>query len=224
MIKTTDGYQTLFSSEYRQSYHSKHGARSECVHIYLQASGVARRLQNGLSTTVLEVGFGTGLNFLVTSAMARKTGTPLRYVGLEKNWLPSNVFEELDYAAHLPEIQDICQAISLAKLPSVSENELNFHFTPAIELTVIFSDATKMKIPSLGYDAVYHDAFSPDANPELWTPDFFHKIRKTCESGAVLSTYSSKITVQQALREAGFVVEKVPGPWGKRDILRARAE
>ncbi|KAA3618068.1 MAG: hypothetical protein DWQ05_08470 [Calditrichaeota bacterium] len=223
-IKTSDGSSTFYSEEYQQTYHSKHGAVSECEHIYLNTSGVAERLKKGQATRVLEVGFGTGLNFLVTANLAQETGTKLEYWGIEKEWLPEKVFQELDHSRNFTGLHDMYSSISSAGaggLNNLENKSHTFPFLHNIELHILLGDACELEIPNHQFHAIYHDAFSPDANPELWTSEFFTNIKSKCAQGAILSTYSSKKAVQRALHGAGFVVEKQPGPWGKRDILRA---
>lgn len=181
LVETSDGSATLFSTEYQQTYHSKHGALNECEHIYLHASGVFERLQAGKITRLLEVGFGTGLNFLVTAALARKSCTALQYWAIEKNWVPEKQFAELNYGRHFPKLHDVWSAFSTMQPALLQENIARFHFEPNIELTILFGDATILDIPLKNFHAVYHDAFSPEANPELWTADFFQKIKESCE-------------------------------------------
>ncbi len=225
IIETSDGSRTLFSAVYRQSYHSKHGALNECEHVYLQASGMAERLRKGLATRIIEVGFGTGLNFLTTAAAAKKAGAQLDYWAVEKQLLPASLFLELDYIKFFPGLDSLFSSLAMvfksAKNDSVG-NVWKIQFAETITLHVMRCDALRLTLPQQQFNAVYHDAFSPAANPELWTAAFFMKIKSCCAAGAVLSTYSSKKTVQTALCEAGFTVEKQPGPWGKRDILTAR--
>jgi len=220
---TADGSQTLYSASYQQTYHSHHGALTESYHVFINGSGVAQRLAHHQPTQILEVGFGTGLNFLATVAQANKT--PLHYVALEKNWLSAEVLATLNYHQLLPTVQDVVDAFLAWRrtLPDTINNTVvDYTFRQNKRLTIVLGEATSVVIPPLNYQAIYHDAFSPDSNPELWTTDFFSRLYKCLAVGETLATYSVKGTVRRTLQAVGFTVEKRPGPPnGKREMLVA---
>lgn len=220
---TNDGSQTLFSEAYGQTYHSMHGARTESVHVFLEASGVADRLRAGLPTRVLEVGFGTGLNFLLTADLALAHGASLHYVALERSLLASETFRALAYDRLIdtPLLADrLTRWVFTLPGPEVS-GLLTCRLHDSLHLELLFGDATEASLPEPAFDAVYQDAFSPKTNPELWTPGFFRKLHTALKPGGRLSTYSASRPVRNALSEAGFSVEKQPGPAGKREITVA---
>lgn len=217
---TSDGSQTLYSETYRQTYHSLFGARTESVHVFVEASGVADALRAGRPMRVLEVGFGTGLNFLLTADLALRHGAPLRYVALERELLESETFRALGYETLIEAsllVNRLYRWVFTLPGPDLS-GLLTCRLHDTLHLDLLLGDATRTPLPEPAFDAIYQDAFSPDANPELWTPAFFSKLYAVLKPGGRLSTYSASRAVREALAEAGFVVEKRPGPPGKREI------
>jgi len=221
---TADGSDTLYSAQYRQTFHSTHGALIEAEHVFLNGAGGRARLDAGQPTRVLEVGFGTGLNFLLTAHHSRLAETALHYVSLEKNLLPAKTLDQLNHGQMLPAAADIRQAFLQwrAGLPQLAPPaKFRWDFVDLLVLDLAIGDATQGPIPNLGFHAVYHDAFSPDANPELWTPEFFARLFNVLAPGGKLATYSVKGAVRRALQAVGFKVQKQPGPPGKREMLVA---
>lgn len=220
---TADGSNTLFSAAYGQTYHSINGALVEAEHVFLRGAGVEARLQAGLPTRVLEVGFGTGLNFWVTARCClnhTNAGARLDYVALEKNFPPAEMLTLLNYGALLGQpVTGLWQ--HFLSLPPFLPGEAVWEPSRYVRLTLEIGEATMAHIPPQGYHAVYLDAFSPDVNPELWTPEFMVKLYAVLEPGGRLATYSVKGSVRRALQTAGFGVSKQPGPPGKREMLVA---
>ncbi len=221
---TADGFNTLFHSTYGQTYHSRHGARTEAMHVFLAGAGVVDRLIKRLPTKVLEVGFGTGLNFLLTAHQAASTSTPLQYVALEKEVLSHEMLAALNHGArcNARSLQDALLAWRRS-LPAVPPPGSYTHaFSDMLSLDLIVGDATETSIPAHAYDAIYLDAFSPEGNPELWTPAFLSKLLAVMRPGGMLATYSAKGAVRRTLETLGFDVEKRPGPPGKREMIVAK--
>ena len=220
---TADGFDTLYSTAYGQTYHSTHGALTEAQHVFLEGSGVAERLARHRPTRVLEVGFGTGLNFLLTAHQAAATRTRLHYTALEKNVLPAEMLALLNHGKRLDALP-LSEALLTWRrtLPDTPPPGLYAHpFSEALSLQLVVGDATEAVIPDPAYHAVYLDAFSPDANPELWTEAFLARLFAVMHPGGTLATYSAKGSVRRALEAAGFRVKKRPGPPGKREMLMA---
>jgi len=218
---TEDGSRTLLSPRYQETYHSLHGAATEARHVFLEGSGVARRLAEGRPTTVLEVGFGAGLNALLTLAEADRWGTPLRFVTLENDLLPVAVLRELDYRSLVPR-PDLADALHawLEGLPAGVRAHATSVAGSTIELLLV--EARHAALPSSAH-AVYHDAFSPDVNPELWDATFLERLHGALEPGGRLVSYTVKGSVRRTLAALGFEVAKEPGPpGGKREMLVAR--
>ncbi len=221
--QTEDGSLTLYSVRYGQTYHSRHGARTECHHVFLEASGAADILRRGEPLRVLEIGFGTGLNFLLTADLAVARGTPLHYTAIERDLVGDDVFASLGYesllgASHL--IDRLRRWVFAIPSPGLT-GLITCRLHDTLHLELLLGDATDTPIPTPAFDVVYQDAFSPDANPELWTPAFLARLFAALKPGGRLSTYASRATVRRALVESGFTVSTIPGPPGKREITVA---
>jgi len=218
---TEDGSRTLLSKRYGETYHSRYGALTEARHVFLTGGGVARRVAEGQPTTVLEVGFGAGLNALVTMAEAARWGTALRYVSLEADLPPVASLRALDYRSLLarPELADTLLD-RLERLPAgVRAHVIEFGPT---RLELLLVDARDAALPPAVH-AIYHDAFSPDVNPELWDEAFLARLFGALAPGGTLVSYTVKGSVRRRLEGLGFQASKAPGPpGGKREMLVAR--
>lgn len=223
-LPTRDGTDTLFSAAYGESYHSRHGALTEARHVFLEGSGVADRLAAGRPTRLLEIGFGTGLNFLLTAQQAEAGGAGLDYVALEQDVLPADLLERLNHGEELgaEPLRKLLLAWRRTQPLDIPAGSYLLPLTNRIILTLLVGDASVIEIPDEGFHAVYLDAFSPDVNPELWTEAFLRRLHGAMAEGGALSTYSVKGSVRRALQSVGFSVEKRPGPPGKREMLVAR--
>jgi tRNA U34 5-methylaminomethyl-2-thiouridine-forming methyltransferase MnmC len=220
--QTGDGCLTLYHPGYGQTYHSMNGALQEARHVFLQEALVKERLKLGHATRILEVGFGLGLNFILTCQTAMRHSTPIYYVALEADLLSSRQLGQLHYAEEL-EVPSLGEALLSwrAQFPDrMEEGRYEFRFGELVRLELHLGDARHFKTGNL-FDAVYLDAFSPDQNPELWTESFLKQLAEVMVPGAHLTTYSAKGSVRRALEAAGFRVSKRPGPPGKREMLLA---
>ncbi|MDO6462383.1 tRNA (5-methylaminomethyl-2-thiouridine)(34)-methyltransferase MnmD [Granulosicoccaceae sp. 1_MG-2023] len=213
-----DGSATAYSDAYRQTYHSTHGALTESRMVYLQNSGIADALAEGRAVHVLEVGFGLGLNFLLSAACALGHNSTLRYTALEKDLISAATLRDLDYGTLLPDAAPVVDALEKA-LQCPPGDSLHLQHGP-VSLQILCGDALHATLPG-AVDAVYQDAFSPDSNPELWTDDFLQGLCNTLRPGGRLTTYCVKGDVRRALKRCGLSVKKHPGPPGKREVLIA---
>lgn len=222
---TADGSETLFSAEYGQSYHSTFGALTESTHVFLTGTQAEGRLAAGQATRILEIGFGTGLNFFLTAARAQAGGAALNYTALEKALPPAERLAALNHGQLLPDIAGLRHDFLAwrAALPELlPPGEYRWRPSDGLQLDVIAGDAAQADIPGPGFHAIYLDAFSPDANPELWTLPFLARLFARLRPGGWLATYSVKGEVRRNLAAAGFAVHKRPGPPGKRHVLAAQ--
>lgn len=214
LATTEDGSLTLFAPTFGEHYHSTHGARQESEHIFLRL-GLLHRLE-GMPMTdrplrLFEVGLGTGLNALLTKVAVEQAKCPLCYYSIERYPLEEELANQLNYS-DLP-TEDL-RAIHEA--PWGEDISLSPYFT----LHKIQGDLTISLFP-VGLDLIYFDAFSPESQPELWEEGVFRRLFEASSPGAVLTTYCAKGEVRRRLQRAGFLVERLPGPPGKREVLRA---
>ncbi|MBL4734213.1 MAG: tRNA (5-methylaminomethyl-2-thiouridine)(34)-methyltransferase MnmD [Flavobacteriales bacterium] len=207
---TDDGSHTFYNKDLGEHYHSTHGAIQESQHVFIDA-GLKETAGN---ISILEVGFGTGLNALLSFIESGNSRRTLLYTTLELYPLAIDEVIGLNYPDILGHSQEFIHLHNAAwsewqKIGSqFSIKKVRCDFR-----TVIADDL---------YDVVFFDAFSPQAQPELWTVEVFSRIARMCNPGAILTTFSAKGSVRRALTSAGFTVERIPGPPGKREMLRAR--
>jgi len=215
IIITEDGSSTLIHPLLDESYHSIHGAIQESNHIFIDAGlkyWLNKSTQNK-TISILEIGFGTGLNILLTIQVLRQEKRKFQIHSIEKFPIGKEISDQLNYGKILNQQQLFEQIHSLDwnQRETLSTNEA--FIKEKVDLTN-FECNTK-------YDVVYFDAFSPEKQQELWTGEIFRKLYACMNMGAVLTTYSAKGQVRRNMQSAGFTVERISGPPGKREMLRA---
>ena len=209
LVLTADGSHTLYVPELNEHYHSTRGAITESKHVFIEA-GLHYALQyiTHRPLQLLEIGFGTGLNALITKETCDTLQLSCRYETIEKYPLSLSEINKLNYASK-----------ELARLHSCEwerETELSTYFSihkMAIDLLLYQ--------PMRKFDVIFFDAFAPEIQPDLWTESVFKKLYDSQSDKGVLLTYSSKGTVKQALRNAGYQVQRLQGAGGKRHMIRA---
>mgnify|MGYP001613436771 CR=1 FL=1 len=211
---TQDGSHTIFAPEVNESYHSQFGAISESRHIFINAA-LRPVLAKKNNISILEVGFGTGLNALLTLKTLEEEKIFCNYTAFETNPLSKSVITSLNYPGILEIVTNTF--ITLACEGWGKTIALN----PQFNIHKINGSIISSSLPEEEFDIVYFDAFSPDALPELWTFEIFSKVFVAMKYEGILTTFSSKGIVKRAMQTAGFSVEKLQGPHGKREILRA---
>ena len=213
LVKTADGSDTLFAAKFGEHYHSTFGAVQESRHIFINA-GFRKCGQKSL--TLFEVGFGTGLNAYLTLLEVLKTKQSVRYITIEKYPLSSQIWEELNY----PTIISEGDHELFRKLHKAEWNK-EVKITDYFSILKLSSDLTEFNYSNLPlFDLIYFDAFSPEKQPELWGTPIFCQLSAHCSAGAKFLTYCAKGAVRRSLQEAGFFVERIQGPPGKREVLR----
>lgn len=212
IIITEDGSHTLYHREFDEHFHSRFGALTESGHVFIE---YGLKAVAGPKTNILELGFGTGLNALLTLAWTRDRGIAVEYKGIEKYPLDNGIISTLNYGSILGKETGRC-----FRLIHDAPWGKAWPVYPAFMLEKIQGDMRNLDDLDR-YDLVYFDAFAPDKQPELWSADVFRKIFRSMKRGAILTTYSSKGLVRRNMAEAGFRVEKLPGPPGKREMTRA---
>ncbi len=223
---TDDQSRTLIRRDSEVAYHSGSGAASETTHVYLGNSAVANRLQTGQPTSVLEIGFGTGLGMLMTLDAAVTAGTPLRYESIEYELLSSKVLSQLQLGRFLrkPQLVDAFFEWFDSLGPTVPPGRHRWQPNDRQTLWLTHGDARTIDFSTIEpVDAIYFDPFAPSENPDLWKPDFLKKLRGRLNTDGRLVTYAVSREVRDSFAQAGFEVQRVPGPpAGKREVLIAR--
>lgn len=208
--KTEDGSATLYVPELDEHYHSVKGALTESEHIFIR---MGLEESAAAQPKVLEIGFGTGLNALLTQQEAEEKKRPVHYWGIELYPLEWETIDALHYTDN-PLYKTIHQ------VPWNTDITISPYFT----LTKIEDDFTSLdysRLPKV--DVIYFDAFAPEKQPGIWTEDLFRTLFNQLNEGGILTTYCAKGAVRRMMQQTGFTVERIPGPpGGKREILRAR--
>tara|TARA_B100000482_G_scaffold141834_1_gene104549 strand:- start:482 stop:1138 length:657 start_codon:yes stop_codon:yes gene_type:complete len=211
LVNTYDGSNSLKNLIINDSYHSKYGAINESKHIFIN-NGLKRISKKKIR--VLEIGFGTGLNALLTQLYCDKKEQNIIYHTIDNLPLKKDTYSSLNYCDQLKIDKDIFLKIH----NSLWENEIEL--SNFFVLKKINCDFTK-KLFNEKYDLIYFDAFSPSKQPEMWVLDNFKKLYNCLNRNGVLITYSSKGDVKRAIKEVGFNVFSIAGPTGKREITLA---
>lgn len=230
-LKTDDGSLTLEDVATGNTFHSGCGAVAECSVVYANNSQVTAGLAAGKPQRVLELGFGTGLAFLVTASLAKRFGTFVEYVSFEQQPLPLKLVEAIFLSAQLIEpVEPALTSLILEQMRRI-DGSAGFHreMTTVIEwpqvarLTVHRNDLRGWRFDCDDvFDAIYFDPFDPATNPELWTLETLRGMYQRLVPGGRLTSYCVKSDVRRRLMETGFAVSKVPGPvGGKREVLVA---
>ena len=224
IVHTRDGSLTLRSRRYGQTYHSEYGAKTEAHHVYLEGATIGRILKATGRVCILEVGFGAGLNFMLTAALAHRLGGELQYIAIDERIPHADILEALQYGttASMP---DLWKALlQWRRTCNSAIPNGRYMVTPSAHchLDLIIGDATYAALPMNRFDAIYLDAFDPKCNPALWTDPFLAALYDCARPGSRLATYSVAGAVRRGLSKAGFRVERRPGPPGKRHCLTAR--
>ncbi len=213
-VHTADGSHTLYVPHLDEHYHSIHGAIQEALHVFI-AMGLHHSTQSSLS--ILEIGFGTGLNALLTQLEAEKLNKNIYYHSLEGYPLSVDEVKDLNY------IQEVKGESVQTKFDALHDAK----WEKSIELTTGFT-LHKQQVMLQEYepkeesiDLIYFDAFGPRVQPELWEKSIFDKMFTVLKPNGVLVTYCAKGDVRRTMLASGFEVERLPGPPGKREMLRA---
>lgn len=212
LIVTADGSHTIFVPEMNEQYHSVNGAITESEYVYIDKGF---RFCQVINPTVFEVGFGTGLNCLRTLAGATSSRRHTKYITIEKYPLEKELIQKLNYESLVPGAAGFWEKIHLA--PWNEATKISEFFTlkklNADLLDYQFENGDKA-------DVVYFDAFGPDKQPEMWTLAVFSAIFNITSENGIFVTYSAKGEVRRQLAACGFVMERLPGPPGKNEMLR----
>lgn len=213
LITTADGSVSLYVPALDETYHSTYGALGESEHIFIQT---ALRQHHSKRLTVFEVGFGTGLNALLTWRETQNRDVQVDYWTVERYPLTPDEVGMLTYPLDREE-----QAVFAQLHTSPADTWVTV--SPSFRINKQLVDFTQWSMPPQSVDIIYFDAFSPDKQPEMWTEQRFAMLYDACRPGAILATYCAKGVLRRRMQAVGFSVERLPdSPNGKREILRAR--
>jgi tRNA U34 5-methylaminomethyl-2-thiouridine-forming methyltransferase MnmC len=214
-----DGSSSVFDTGLNEHFHSVHGAIQESAHIFIRA-GLYNALEKFADLNILEVGFGTGLNALMTIADPMLTGRNINYVALEPIPLREEIAADLNYTNYTEYARFRKEFLKMHKQPA----NIPAFLSPLFLFSRMEVKLEDMQFKTEDFNLVFFDAFSPQVQPELWTTEIFSVIYRSMQTGGILVTYSCKGSVKRALKLAGFRVEQIAGPPGKREITRAFRE
>jgi tRNA U34 5-methylaminomethyl-2-thiouridine-forming methyltransferase MnmC len=219
IMTTGDGSKTIHMPDLNEQYHSKHGALQEALHVFIQ-TGMEYFLEVTLlrkrnfhqePLQILEYGFGTGLNAMLTAQ--HKSNTPIFYTAVEAFPINEEEVIAMDYGQFLND-QQLYKSVHQSGWEE--DQKITSHFT-LCKMQKTFENIENKN----QFDLIYFDAFGPRTQPELWTEAIFNAAYKALKSGGVLTTYCAAGQVRRNMQSAGFTVERLPGPPGKREMLRA---
>ncbi|WP_299395613.1 tRNA (5-methylaminomethyl-2-thiouridine)(34)-methyltransferase MnmD [uncultured Gelidibacter sp.] len=230
IITTADGSKTIQIEEWNEQYHSIHGAIQEANHVYIKHGLLFSLDHKGFSKSdleddnsrelsILEIGFGTGLNSFLTLIEAEKYAVDIHYCGVEAFPITVEEMEALNYVEELQADDKKAVFVELHSSPWEKDIQLTAQFK-LHKQQKLFKDITANN----QFNLIYFDAFGARVQPELWTEEIFRIMFTALKSNGVLVTYAAKGSVRRAMQEVGFSVEKLPGPPGKREMLRATKE
>lgn len=213
IIQTKDGSTTIHLEEWNESYHSKHGAIQEAKHVFIK-NGLSLFKDKALS--ILEIGFGTGLNTFISFLEAQTMGQTIDYVGVEAYPVAA---EEIISMNYVDELNAQSKLEIFEKMHKSNWNEKimlsdSFSLTKRQQFFQDIDDVAQ-------FDLIYFDAFGYRVQPELWSTEIFKKMYEALKENGVLVTYAARGVVKRSMIEVGFRVEKLEGPPGKREMFRA---
>jgi tRNA U34 5-methylaminomethyl-2-thiouridine-forming methyltransferase MnmC len=218
VVLTSDGSSSLFVESLHEHYHSHFGALQESEHIFIGAGFNSLDLLHDENIAVFEMGLGTGLNAFLTFFRARQLKKRVFYETVELYPVTQDEYLQINYAQFVKE-KDAAEIFSNIHTCKWSDPQvLSQHFMLQKHALSILD----FVFPFQKYNLIYFDAFSPEAQPELWSKKLFEKLYNSLQKGGILVTYCTKGIVKNRLREVGFEIEKLPGPIGKREILRVK--
>lgn len=214
-VITEDGSHTIYLPEIDEHYHSTHGAIQESLHIYIN-QGLLQLQKKEIS--ILEIGFGTGLNAYLTYAFSENKKLTIKYLSIEKFPLSEADYLKLNYPQNIfPEYSAVFEKMHRSDWNKVVE------ISPEFSLQKVHADLLSFGFNQLPqFDLVYYDAFAPGKQPEMWTDDLIRKVSACVKKDGILVTYCAKGSVRRAFTAAGFQMERIPGPIGKKEILRGK--
>lgn len=211
---TADGSNTLFNAHIGEHYHSKHGALQESKHVFIGA-GLKHMADKKSAISILEVGFGTGLNFILSHDYATQNQIEIDYCGIEAYPLTLKLIQQTGYQQFVS--HTIWQEFNAVYEAALSVPQaLSAACNLAIEVCTLANFSTKKQ-----FDLIYFDAFSVQHQPEMWTDEMIAHTCSFLNPGGCLVTYAITGNLKRSVKSNGCTIEKLPGAPGKREMLRA---
>jgi tRNA U34 5-methylaminomethyl-2-thiouridine-forming methyltransferase MnmC len=212
IISTSDGSFTLLNKALDETYHSRHGAVQESLYVFIK-HGLDFVAKNKKDINILEVGFGTGLNALLTAQFAKANNVNIRYTSLEAFPVEENIWSKLNYVDS-PDSIALFERLHRTKWNQSETISLNF------KLKKLETTLQLVTLEPNHYDLIYFDAFAPNKQPEMWEVTVLQKIADSMKPGGVFVTYCAKGQLKRDLQRLGMQVETLQGPPGKREMVR----
>lgn len=224
IVITEDGSSTIHLPDWDEQYHSKHGAIQEAYHVFIKYglhyfNNLKQVMEPPKHISILEIGFGTGLNAFITLFEAEKLNIEIDYTGVEGYPVLMEEINQLNYSKVLEFNKSEAIFRTLHNVSWNKKHKIVPQFS-LLKLQKLFNEIDDIN----RFDIIYFDAFGARVQPELWTKTIFKKMFDALKCQGVLVTYSAKGSVRRAMQDVGFKVEKLPGPPGKREMLRAYKE
>lgn len=213
IITTSDGSKTIYLPHLDETYHSSHGAVQEAIHVFIK-QGIHAAEQPEIS--VFEMGFGTGLNALLTRVEAEQLNRKIQYSGIEAYPVDFETAMLMDYCSLIGEEHQV-------KFEELHKKEWNkkHRLSDVFAFEKIHAKIEEFTPPQEQFDVVFFDAFGPRAQEDMWTPVILRKMYDMLKTNGFLVTYCAKGQVKRDLKSLGFSIEALPGPPGKREMTRA---
>lgn len=218
---TRDGSHTLFSKQFDQYYHNPNGAVAESKHVFFRSTDIKEQLARHKDLTILEIGFGTGLNLLLLFDLHQKLNSNSRVIfqSIEAFPISSEIARTFNFGEYMDHPE---QAHSLPEIFDVLKPGQNkFSFSDHIQLRVFYGFFKDFEVTDLNADYIFHDAFSPGVNPDLWTGNMFQKLKTHSHPEGMLTTYCAASKARGAMSWAGWHVARAQGALGKREMTVA---
>lgn len=214
IIQTSDGSTSILLPEWNETYHSKFGAIQEAKHVFIK-NGLS--LFEVKSVSILEIGFGTALNAFITYLESKELQQEIDYTGVEAYPVSEEDALKMNYVSELDAENNAAVFLKMHQSPWNTKVDFDANFS-LTKQNIKFQEI----VDEDKYDLIYFDAFGFRVQPELWSLEIFQLMFKALKSGGILVTYACRSSIKNAMLESGFQVEKLAGPPGKREMLRAR--
>ncbi|MEC7877959.1 MAG: tRNA (5-methylaminomethyl-2-thiouridine)(34)-methyltransferase MnmD [Bacteroidota bacterium] len=217
IIQTSDGSHTIYDESLNETYHSIHGSINESNHVYVNA-GLKQFIYESRKkhVNILEVGFGTGLNFLLLYDFLKKRNIKVDYHTIEPNPLNDSVLEKLNFSKIIGSVDEIFKIIHKSKTDELVEIDKKITFLKSVDTI------ENIKLKERKYDIIFFDAFAPSKQPDIWSYNNLNKIHSSMGEDSILVTYCSSGKFKKTLHDLGFKVEVLDGPKGKKEMVRVR--